>query len=178
MVWVKTDSSDHEAKCLVLHWHWQHRGLARTWVERLIVHIVVQKLEPWGMRRELLPAPANHARVQVESDVSPWARTLLDHLPRESPAAAAKVKHGVELRLRHLEDWIAAGVIERGFVCRTDELTHLEGWNGQWIVGRWSSHGWLISYQDPDSVRKASLFIRRGRNGERQTETHYCPTQP
>jgi hypothetical protein len=79
--------------------------------------------------------------VQVESDVTPWARTLLHHLPRESPAPAAKVEYGIELRLRHVENWIAGGIIERGFVCRTDELTHLEGWNGQWIIGAGMARG-------------------------------------
>ena len=77
--------------------------------------------------------------MQIEADVAAWVRMQLQHLPCQPTAAAAKIQHRVEPRLRHVENRRTTEIVEGRLVGRADELTHFNRGDRQGGI-RWLGH--------------------------------------
>ncbi len=80
----------------------QHDRLPSTWIERLVSHVVMLELELRGSWREVFLTPANHPRVQINSDVPLWRSGLLDELPRDPAVPTAEIENGSQAPRRQV----------------------------------------------------------------------------
>ena len=79
------------------------------------------------MRRQVRPAPLDHAGVDVEAEVARRTSALLDELARDAAAAAAEVEHRLVGLGRDLgEHEVAGRVVEEPALDRPDERAHLD----------------------------------------------------
>jgi len=99
--------------------------------------VVMEEFEAgckWG---QVFAAPRDHAPMNVNPEISPRTRALLDQLPRDSSAAAPEVEHrlvGVRGQIRIHS--LAGRIVEHRRIGETDEFAHLERRNRR-LARRW-----------------------------------------
>ena len=126
----------------------------------VVVHVVMREFETWCGGGEIVLAPRDHARVQINAEIPLGPRLLLDKLPGESTASAAEIKDTAEnARIHEIEDRRPSGVVESAGLRLAHERAHLEGWNRQ----RSLDHDRLAYHSHPRAHPWPSPFGRHRR---------------
>ena len=97
-----------------------------VWIETGAEDVVVHEFEAGGEGCQVL---RHHSIIPrcVDPEISVWARSLLDQLPRDSATSAPEVVYSPRRRASASTDTPRpARIVEQRRIRRTDELSHLE----------------------------------------------------
>ena len=74
----KDGPGDEERNAVVFHGEWSSPRRARGRIKAEIENVMMQKLKSAGDWLKMLAVPAHHTLVQIEAEVTPRSRILLD----------------------------------------------------------------------------------------------------